>query len=177
MRAVSLAIVVAAAAALATAPGAAPRLSASGTCSTGRDWPVPQADLARRVVVLVNAHRKRLRLPALAVSASLARSAQWKARHMARFRYMRHNDPAPPLRRTVAARLESCGYPTSRAAWGENIAFVYETPEAVVLAWLSLRVHRLNIQQRLWVVIGVGAVYGSICLFLCAQIFGPSVWP
>jgi uncharacterized protein YkwD len=128
--------------------------------------------LARDVVRLVNAHRRERNLPTLAVSAPLTRSASWKASHMARYEYMRHNDPAPPVKRTVAARLAACGYPTTRGAWGENIAYGYETPAAVMRAWLKSPGHRRNIEGRLYAAIGVGVAEGENGLLYWAQNFG-----
>ncbi len=91
---------------------------------------------------------------------------------MARYRYLRHDDPAPPLKRSVSTRLTACGYPTTRAAWGENIAFGLETPAAVMRAWLRSRGHRRNIESRRYSAIGVVAATSESRLVYWAQDFG-----
>ena len=62
---------------------------------------------------------------------------------MAHRRYLAHNDPAPPVGRTVGQRLAACGF--AGVGWGENIANGYRTAEAVVGGWLSSPGHRANI--------------------------------
>ena len=42
---------------------------------------------------------------------------------MAMYRYMAHDDPAPPVARSIADRITACGY--AGAGWGENIAYGY----------------------------------------------------
>ena len=49
-------------------------------------------------------------LGALSVSSSLTASAEWKSLDMAGFGYLAHDDPSP-VGRTVAQRLDACGYP------------------------------------------------------------------
>lgn len=166
--AVALAIGLSALVAAGGAPGAS--RASDGGCEIRSDWGTPRVDLAVHVVGLVNAHRRRLGLRPLRQSPTLTRAAQWKALHMARYRYMRHEDPAPPVGRGVGARLASCGYGGGR--WGENLAFGYGTAAAVVSAWLRSPGHRANIERGSFRVIGVGAGRASGGTLYWSQEFG-----
>src|SRR4051794_36749232 len=99
----------AAAAATALTLPPAPR-TATGECAPGSDWPAARPALADAVLAAVNAHRSAAGARPLVVSPALQAAAVWKARHMARYRYMDHDDPAPPVARTVAQRIAACGY-------------------------------------------------------------------
>ena len=103
------------AAAVAGAPAAA---TAAGDCVPAASWPADRADLAAQVVTLVNAHRAQLGLVPLVVSPTLTAAAEWKARNMAAYDYLDHDDPAPDAR-TANERVLACGYPAT--FWGENI--------------------------------------------------------
>jgi uncharacterized protein YkwD len=89
---------------------------------------------------------------------------------MAHRRYLAHNDPAPPVTRTVGQRLAACGF--VGGGWGENIANGYRTAEAVVSGWLSSPGHRANIERASYGVIGVGAAVSSNGAVYWAQSFG-----
>jgi uncharacterized protein YkwD len=155
------------------APAAAQqRAGLAGDCTADSSWGSLRPDLAGRVIDLVNAHRRGLGLRPLSVSPKLTRAAVWKARHMARFRYMSHDDPAPPVGRTAAQRIAACGY--GGAGWGENIAYGYPTAAAVVQAWLNSPGHRANIENASFSATGVGAASGNGVAFW-AQDFGTSL--
>ena len=143
---------------------------AVGDRSPATEWPGSDLGSAERVVELVNEHRSKLGLAPLGVSGSLASSADWKARHMAHYGYMQHSDPAPPVARSVGQRLEACGY--ASGGWGENIAYGYPTPEAVVAGWLASSGHRANIENPSFTAIGVGAAAASGGTMYWAQNFG-----
>lgn len=150
---------------------AVPRADAAvGSCTAGAAWPSNRNDLATRVAELVNKHRAARGLQPLSVSATLTASAVWKARHMAHYRYMAHNDPAPPVSRTVAKRLAACGL-ASGIGWGENIAYRYKTAEAVMSGWLSSSGHRANIERASFKSIGVGAAVAANGTVYWAQNF------
>ena len=119
------------AAAVAGTPAAA---TAAGNCLPAANWPADRADLAAQVITLVNAHRSQLGLVPLVVSPTLTAAAEWKARNMAAYYYLDHDDPAPDAR-TADERVLACGYPATQ--WGENIGTGYPTAEAVVGAWLA----------------------------------------
>jgi uncharacterized protein YkwD len=55
---------------------------------------------------------------------------------------------------TVDDRIERQGYAWSAA--GENVAFGYETPEAVVDGWLASDTHCLNLMRPVFTDMGVG---------------------
>jgi uncharacterized protein YkwD len=156
---------------LAAAPTPAPATALVGDCTPGATWAVARTALASAVIKLVNAHRASLGLRTLSVSPALTRSAVWKARHMATYRYMGHNDPAPPVARTVAERIAACGYSGS---WGENIAEGYPTASSVVAAWLASPGHKANIENPSYVVTGSGAAVAGGGITLWAQDFGTS---
>lgn len=137
------------------AVGAPATAAAVGDCTAATAWPANRQAYADEVVRLVNAHRASLNLPALKVSPTLTGSAVWKARHMAYYRYMAHDDPDPPVARTWYERVQACGYSGSGA--GENIAYGYSTPAAVMSGWLKSDGHRRNIENPNYRVIGVGA--------------------
>ena len=109
--------------------------AAAGNCVPASGWPADRADLAAQVVTLVNAHRAQLGLVALVVSPTLTATAEWKARNMAAYGYLDHDDPAPDAR-TADERLAACGYQSTE--WGENIATGYATAQAVVDALAGL---------------------------------------
>ena len=143
-----------------------------GNCTPGSDWGTSRPDLASDVVTRINAHRTSMGLVALNVSPTLTNAAVWKARHMARYSYMAHDDPAPPIARTVPDRLEACGYPSRTTGWGENIAYGYSTGAAVVQAWLNSSGHRENIENASYRSTGVGAATNASGVVYWSQEFG-----
>jgi uncharacterized protein YkwD len=153
-----------------TAPPAA---AAVGNCVPDPAWGTKRTDYHARLIALVNAHRQGLGLATLRTSTSLQNAAEWKALHMAKYRYMTHNDPAPPVARNTRDRLEACAYPVSHSGWAENIAYGYTSPEAVMQAWLNSSGHRRNIENPSYRTIGVGAaVSGGSSTVYWAQTFG-----
>jgi uncharacterized protein YkwD len=145
--------------------------AAAGDCTPGADWPAQRSDLAQQTVQLVNQHRASLGLRQLVVAPTLQASAEWKARHMAKYLYMAHNDPAPPVARDAAGRMAACGV---SGAWGENIAYGYPTAQSVVTGWLNSAGHRANIENPTYAAIGSGAAVGSSGQIYWAQAFGTS---
>jgi uncharacterized protein YkwD len=173
----ALALITAVGALAVTAPAGVPGAPQAanavvGDCTPGADWGTPRQDLTARVVELVNQHRASLGLSQLTVSTTLTSSSVWKARHMAKYLYMAHDDPAPPVARTTAERLQACGYPTGTAGWGENIAYGYATADAVMQGWLGSAGHRANIERASYRSIGVGAASSSTGRIYWAQAFG-----
>ncbi len=146
--------------------------AATGDCTPGADWPAANPGYAAQVLALVNEHRTELGLAPLATSGSLTGAAVWKARHMAAYTYMAHDDPAPPVARGVGARLAACGY--SGSGWGENIAYGYPSPEQVVAGWLASSGHRANIENPSFKAIGIGAAATAGGVLYWAQDFGTS---
>ena len=158
-------VVSAFAAAALTAAVATPRADATtlaGDCTPGADWGTVRSDLASQTVQLVNAHRASLGLRTLVVSSALDASAVWKARHMAKYGYMGHSDPAPPVARSTGERMQACGVTGS---WGENIAYGYSTAQSVFNGWLGSAGHRSNIENPSFAAIGSGAAAAGNAIF------------
>ena len=142
-----------------------------GDCTPGATFRPANAAFATEVIRLVNLHRATLGLRTLKVSPTLSASAVWKARHMATYGYMGHDDPAPPVARTAADRIAACGY---RGSWGENVAAGYTTAVSVLAAWLQSPGHRANIENPGFVVTGAGVAASTGGTTLWAQDFGMS---
>jgi uncharacterized protein YkwD len=142
-----------------------------GDCQAGTGWPASAPALAADVVARVNAHRSSGGLAPLAVSPTLTASAEWKARHMAQYGYMQHDDPAPPVQRTPFERMHACGYPEQAMA-GENIAAGYDSPASVMEGWLGSAGHRANIERPEFQAIGVGVARSAAGTLYWAQDFG-----
>ena len=145
--------------------------AAAGDCTPGADWGSVRDDFASQTISLVNAHRTGIGLRALTVSSALQASAVWKARHMAKYNYMAHNDPAPPVGRTTGERMAACGV---SGGWGENIAAGYPTPASVVSGWLNSPGHRANIENASYTAIGSGAAAGGTGQIFWAHTFSTS---
>ena len=145
--------------------------TAAGDCSPGSDWGTLRADFAAQTVDLVNAHRASLGLSQLAVGSALQASAVWKARHMAKYGYMAHDDPAPPVSRSTGERMAACGVTGS---WGENIAAGFPSPASVVSGWLNSPGHRANIENPNYVSMGSGAAASASGQLYWAHTFSSS---
>ncbi|HZP73030.1 MAG TPA: CAP domain-containing protein [Gaiellaceae bacterium] len=139
-----------------------------GGCTPQASWPAAKPALAAQVVALINAHRQSVGLSALAVSPALTASATWKARHMAQYQYMGHDDPAPPVARAWYERIAACGF---EGAAGENLAAGFRTPAAAVQAWLSDPPHKANLEGP-WNLTGVGVAEAPNGMIFWAQDFG-----
>ena len=105
----------------------------------------------------------------LTVSRPLTRSASWKSAHMAEYEYLEHDDPAPPEERSWDERVEDCGY---FGGSGENIAYGYRSPKAVMEGWLNSPGHRANIERETYTTIGVGVVTNDDGTTYWTQNFG-----
>src|SRR3954447_6225798 len=140
----------------------------AGDCAPAAAWPAAQPAAATAALAAVNAHRATRGLPALRISASLTASATWKARHMAAYNYMAHEDPAPPVARSFFARVAACGY---GAAASENIARWYPSPASVVQAWLADPPHRANIEGG-WSTRGIAAAVSAAVIPYGVEDFG-----
>jgi uncharacterized protein YkwD len=152
------------------AVGSASARELVGGCTPGSHWGTPHQELAPAVLQLVNAHRSTLGLQPLRISSALAASAVWKARHMARYNYFGHDDPAPPVARSALDRIRACGYGGTWA--GENIAEGFRTPATVMQAWLNSPEHRAAIENARFNAIGIGVAAGARGAFYWVQDFG-----
>lgn len=158
-------------AALAALALAAPATAATPRgCTPGAGWSAARADLADRVVDLINDHRAALRLRRLTVSRSLTAAATWKARHMATNDYFDHDDPGG---RSFAERLQACNA-AGAGVWAENIAYGQRSARSVVEAWLRSPGHRRNIERASYGLIGVGVAADGGGTLYWVQDFGAS---
>jgi uncharacterized protein YkwD len=145
-----------------------------GDCQAAAGWPASQPAVAADVVARVNAHRSARGLAPLAVSPTLTAAAEWKARHMAQYGYMAHDDPAPPVQRSPFERMHACGYP-ERTLAGENIAAGYGSAASVMEGWLGSPGHRANIERPEFQAIGVGVARAADGGHYWTQDFGSVV--
>jgi len=172
----SLVVALLAAAALALSfGGSSPAYAVVGDCTPGSTWGTINTSFESQVLTLVNQHRTAMGLSALSTSPTLTNAAHWKSLHMAYYRYMTHDDPAPPVARTVSDRLAACGYPIGSVGWGENIAYGYATPQAVMDAWLNSPGHKANIENPSYRAIGIGAARNAGGVYYWTQDFGTLV--
>jgi hypothetical protein len=88
---------------------------------------------------------------------------------MAEYEYLEHDDPAPPEERSWDERVEDCGY---FGGSGENIAYGYRSPKAVMEGWLNSPGHRANIERESYTTIGVGVVTNDDGTTYWTQNFG-----
>lgn len=119
--------------------------------------PTNHAQFVAKVFELTNAERRKVGAPALTTNAALTRAAQGYAVTLA-------DNPGcfgHSCGSSLTQRLSSAGY-TSPRAWGENIAWGYTTPEAVVAAWMGSSSHRANILSRTFKEIGVGLTSSTL---------------
>lgn len=140
----------------------------AGECTPTQSWPSAQPAAATAVLAAVNAHRTTRGLRPLRLATSLTASATWKARHMAAYNYMAHDDPAPPVARSFFDRVAACGY---RGGAGENIARWYPSAAAVVEAWLAEPGHRANIEGG-WSTTGIAVAVSSTGVPYWVEDFG-----
>jgi len=105
------------------------------------------------VVRLVNEIRVQNGLKPLTAHWELSRVARYKSQDMADNHYFSHTSPTygTPFQMIKAFGL------TYRTA-GENIAYGYATPQAVVNGWMNSSGHRANILNANYTHIGVGYV-------------------
>lgn len=124
----------------------------------GESLNIPQLDqgvlsFESEVVRLVNAIRRESGLGELSLNWELSRVARYKSQDMADNFYFSHTSPiyGSPFQMIQAFGL------TYRTA-GENIAYGYPTPQAVVNSWMNSEGHRKNILNPSFTQIGVGYV-------------------
>jgi len=152
-----LGLVIAASAALATAP-------AIGSSPTAEAATV---SVQNQVIQLVNVQRAKAGCRALVLDARLSRAAQAHSVDMAKRRHFSHTSLDG---RTFAQRIRAQGYTGSII--GENIAAGHPTPKAVMDAWMKSPGHRANILNCRFTAIGVGSAVGGPYRYYWTQDFG-----
>lgn len=121
------------------------------------------------IFTLVNKYRSAKGIHALQKHTQLNNCAGWKSLHMTNYKYMAHDDPAPPIERSCSTRFATFGYNYS---WGENIAYGYTTPESVMSGWLNSPGHKANIENGAYFAIGIGAALKIGSSWAWVQCFG-----
>ena len=115
------------------------------------------------VIRLVNEIRRQNGLGELTASAELSHVARLKSQDMHDKGYFDHTSPTYG---SAFDMLRSFGISYRTA--GENIAYGYSAPQAVVDAWMNSSGHRANILNASYMQIGVGHVQDGN---YCTQIF------
>ena len=111
--------------------------------------------MRKAVVCLINQQRTERHLPKLASNGRLDRSAQIWTNDMVRHRDFSHGAD-------FSARITAVGFDWSNA--GENIAGGFETPAAVVNAWMASTGHCQNILSPTFREVGTGVDNGASLL-------------
>lgn len=114
---------------------------------------LPDATLSfeAEVIRLVNEIRVQNGLKELSANWELSRIARYKSEDMVSNRYFSHTSP---VYGTPFQMIRSFGLSYKTA--GENIAYGYKTPAAVVNTWMNSSGHRANILNAGYTQIGVG---------------------
>ena len=107
----------------------------------------------QHVINLINDIRRENNLPELSADADLCRIAHVKAQDMHDAGYFDHTSP---IYGTPFEMLSAFG--VSYRSAGENIAYGYRNPQAVVEGWMSSPGHRANILNPAYTKVGVGYI-------------------
>lgn len=108
---------------------------------------------AQTLLSLVNDTRAQYGLAALHLSEDLCACAQLKAQDLHNARYFSHESARYG---TAFDMMHAFGISYRTA--GENIAMGYNSPAAVLAAWMQSASHRANILQSSYTTLGVGYV-------------------
>lgn len=133
------------------APASSAPATPEATASASPSTTAPASAAVARVVTLVNSERGKVGCSPLTLNAKLSKAAQDHSADMASHQNMSHtgSDGSDP-----GQRITTAGYTWS--AYGENVAFGYSTPEAVMAGWMSSPGHKRNILDCDFKEIGVG---------------------
>ncbi|MGW4686385.1 CAP domain-containing protein [Streptomyces sp. NPDC004244] len=107
--------------------------------------------VAGEILALVNQERAVVGCPALTINAKLTAAAQSHSQDMAAHANMSHtgSDGSDP-----GQRITRAGYTWS--TYGENVAYGYSTPAAVMEGWMNSPGHKRNILDCSFKEIGIG---------------------
>jgi uncharacterized protein YkwD len=135
-------------------------------CADLADWPPEWAVFEEEVLALINEHRAAGAdcgshgefAPAvpLSMSAALRCAARSHSMDMNVRDFFSHTNPDGD---GPGERLSYAGY--DGLGWGENIAWGYPSPAAVVTGWMGSDGHCANIMRRDFTLIGVGYYAGN----------------
>jgi uncharacterized protein YkwD len=136
-------------------------------CDIMADWPDAYAAFEAEVLALVNEERALgadcgsagsfEAAPALTMNAALQCAARNHSMDMHERSFFSHTNPDGDGPRQ---RADRAGYSGSR--WGENIAWGYTTPAAVVNGWMNSDGHCANIMRASFTELGVGYYDGNL---------------
>jgi len=112
-------------------------------------------EFLQKIFDLTNKERQDHNLKPLKINSLLNKAAQLKAEDMVKNNYFDHYSPQGI---SPWHWIEKAGYHYATA--GENLAVDYQTPEAVVKAWLLSASHRANILNEKYTEIGLAKIYG-----------------
>ncbi|MDP3890782.1 CAP domain-containing protein [Nocardioides sp.] len=141
--------------------------SASATSVDPRAARAGRASAEKRVVRLTNKRRANHGCKPLKVRKPLRRAARRHSARMAEAGVMSHQLPGEP---PLGKRVTAAGY-TNWTMVGENIAFGYTSPRALVRAWMRSPSHRAQILTCRYRHIGVGRAHGNGTVWW-TQVFG-----
>src|SRR5262249_42726718 len=116
-------------------------------------------------------------LPPLAANAQLGWAANRQSANMAALSnlygsaFAMQHTLVGTLMPTVSSRLDTAGY-GNYTAWGENIAYGYQTAQEVFRAWMNSPVHRANILSATFNEIGVSLAVDAHGVIFWTQEFG-----
>jgi uncharacterized protein YkwD len=117
-------------------------------------WAATATSVERSVWTLTNQERAEYNLAGLSLNGDLVASARAHSADMAAQNYFDHTDLEGG---SPGDRIAASGY--EARSWGENIAAVYATPQAVVDGWMNSEGHKANILSENFCDIGVGYAY------------------
>jgi uncharacterized protein YkwD len=154
---------VALAAALSLLLAAAPTASAACRNAGASTESATNRALVRATLCVLNAHRARHDLGALALNRKLSTAARGHSRAMVRERFFSHDSPNGA---SFVDRIRATGYLEDARSWGvgENIAYGSggrSTPRSIGRAWMNSPGHRANILSRSFREIGIGIAAGT----------------
>jgi uncharacterized protein YkwD len=119
-----------------------------------------------KVIQLTNDARKKAGCAAVRTETKLITAARAHSLDMVKRNYFSHTSPDGT---TFVTRAKTAGYATPI---GENIAWGYRTPEAVMTAWMNSSGHRANILNCKAKAVGVGIARKADGTPYWTQVFG-----
>jgi uncharacterized protein YkwD len=119
-----------------------------------------------KVIQLTNDARKKNGCAAVRTETKLITAARVHSLDMVKRNYFSHTSPDG---KTFVTRAKAAGYATPI---GENIAWGYRTPEAVMNAWMNSSGHRANILNCKAKAVGVGIARKADGTPYWTQVFG-----
>lgn len=144
-------------------------------CQPLRDWDAQDIEWEREVLSRINALREQGlecgEAGSFEAAAPLKLNSALTCAARGHSRYMFENevfDHLGPDGQSPGDRIALTGYPVT--AWGENIAFGFATPEAVVEGWRNSDGHCANLMRPYYTQMGVGLVRGGSLSFHWTQV-------